>query len=248
MKRRWLVILGVVAFIAFALTTLPARVLLGFFSEAGVHAAGVEGTVWNGRAQVVRVGETSLGAVEWNLHALALLTLQLKADVKVTRPDGFGQARVSSRSPSAIKVSDLSASLPLHVVADHTFPGTQGTINMRFDTLILEDGWPRAAEGYADLLNVSGANRQSPVSGSFKLSFPAPNSPARDDVLVGALSDIEGPLQVSGTLELRGERGYLFRGLVNTRPGAPKNLENQLVILGSPDAQGRRQFSVEGVL
>lgn len=247
MKRRWLIALGIAAFVLLAIVTFPARVLLGFFADSGLQAAGVQGTAWKGRAQTVRLGEVDIGAVEWDLHALALLTLKLSADVRVTRTDGFAQTRVDLRSAERIVFVDLAASLPLQTFA-RLAPGVSGTANLRFAHLMLEDGWPREADGSVELLNVSGGNAMLPVSGSYRLTFPAPDASSSSDALIGALSDLEGPLQVSGTVELRPARAYLLRGHVAPRPDAPRNLVNQLQILGAPDAQGRREFALEGQL
>jgi general secretion pathway protein N len=245
MKRRWLIALGIAAFLLLALVTFPAHVLLSFFEGSGLHAWGVQGTAWKGRAQVVRLGETNLGAVEWDLHALALLTLQLRADVRIARPDGFAQTQVSLRSKDRIVFDDLSASLPVQTFGNSA-SGWTGTANLRFDHLVLTEGWPLEAQGTADLLNLTNASARPPLSGSYKLTFPASEANPAPGTLMGTVADLDGPLQVAGTLELRPERGYLLRGFVTPRPNAPQSLVNQLQILGAPDAQGRREFALEG--
>lgn len=248
MKIRWLVLLGVVAFLLFALITLPASLLLHFTKDSGITAAGLEGTVWKGRAQVVQVEGVNLGALEWDLHALALLAARLQADVRLARTDGFAQTQIALRSSRSVAFSDLTASLPLSALAGFAPSGWSGTVNLKFTHLVLVEGWPSQAEGTAEILNVSSASGRSPLSGSYKITFPAPDTAGKQDVLVGALSDLGGPLQIAGTLELRPERGYLLQGLVAPRPDAPKDIVNQLQILGAPDAQGRRPFSVEGAM
>jgi hypothetical protein len=51
---------------------------------------------------------------------------------------------------------------------------------------------------------------------------------------------------VNGTIDLKKDRSYLVSGLIATRPDAPGDMARTLEILGEPDAQGRRQFSIEG--
>ncbi len=246
MRVRWLIVLGIVAFLLFAIVSLPASVLLGSLKDTGLSAAGVEGTAWKGRAQIAQLGGVNLGALEWDLHALALFALRLQADIKVTRADGFAQSQIALRSARSIALQDLTASLPLSALANVAPSGWTGTVNLKFANLVLEDGWPSRADGVAEILNVSSASGRSPISGSYKITFPAPNTEAKAGTVTGAIADLGGPLQISGTLELRPERGYLLQGLVAPRPDAPKNLVNQLQILGPPDAQGHRPFSVEG--
>lgn len=247
MKLRWLIALGLVAYVAFAIVTLPASILLDRFRDAGVTAAGVEGTAWRGRAQLLQIQGVSVGSVEWDLHALALLTLKVRADVKVTRPEGFLQSQVGLGS-GPIRFSDLAGSVPLGALSAIAPKGWNGTVNLRFAELVLDAGWPIYANGAAEILNLESTSQRSPLSGSYKITLPAPNVQPAEGVLVGALTDLGGPLQIEGTIELKRDRSYLISGLVAARPDAPRNLAQQLQILGPPDAQGRRQFSLEGTL
>ena len=91
MKLRWLIVFGFLAFVTFAIVSLPASVLFGFLQSHGVSAAGTQGSVWKGRAQMLQIQGANLGAIEWDLHALALLGLKLKADVTLTRAEGVAQ-------------------------------------------------------------------------------------------------------------------------------------------------------------
>ena len=247
-KLSWLVALGIGAYLLFAIVTLPASVLLGRLQSAGVTAAGVDGTAWNGRAQLVQIQGVDIGSIEWNLHALALFALRLQGDVKITRPGGFAQSQVSLRASGPIEFADLTASLPLSALANVAPSGWTGTVNLKFSELVLQDGWPIAAIGTADVIDVGSANQRSPISGSYKVSFPASETSAPEGTLAGELTDLGGPLQITGELQLNPDRSYLLRGLVAPRPDAPKELVNQLQILGPADAQGRREFALDGTM
>ena len=248
MKLRWLIIFGLVAFVAFAIVSLPASVLFGFLQSHGVTAAGTQGSVWKGRAQMLQIEGTNVGAIEWDLHALALLALKLKADVTLTRAEGVAQTTVSMRSIDAITFENLNASLPISALSGLAPAGWGGTVNLRFNELQLHDGWPRVANGAAEILNLTSASQASSLSGSYKVTFPSTSVDPGENVVAGDLVDLGGPLQLNGELQLRPDRSYLLTGMVAARPEAPPNLANQLQILGPPDAEGRRPFSLEGTL
>ncbi len=248
MKLRWLIVLGLVTFIVLAIVSVPASVLLGLFQSSGITAAGAEGTAWKGRAQMLQIQGVNLGALEWDLHALALLTLKLQADVKVTRPEGFAQAQVGLRSTDSITLKDLTASLPLGALSGVAPPGWSGTVNLKFASLVSENGWPSSANGTAEVLNITSTAQRSPLTGSYQLTFPAPNVQAAEGVLAAEVVDLGGPLEIAGELELRPDRSYLLTGTVKARADAPPNLAKQLQILGPPDAEGARPFSLEGTL
>ena len=246
MKKVWpLLALGIGAFALFALVTLPAATVLSFFHPPGVTLSGVSGTIWKGRAQAVRSGNLHVGSVEWDLSILPLLTGKLGADVKITRSDGFAEGSIAV-SGARVTVRGLNASLPLSALPPNIVRGGwTGTATLRLPQLALENAWPVALTGTIEIANLVGPANRPAALGGYKVVFP---EGAAADGLQGALSDTGGPLAVNGTIDLRKDRSYLVNGLIATRPDAPSDMARTLEILGAPDAQGRRQFSIEGSL
>jgi len=249
MKRLWpLIALGVGAFILFAVVTFPARIVASWLGSSGIHAGGVSGTIWNGRAQVLQIQGANIGGVEWKLHALPLLTAHANVDLKVTRIDGFAQTKLSVGPTGAMNFKSLTASLPLSALPPNAIPGGwNGMLNGRFQELTLEDGWPTQVNGTLEVMDLTGPARNPSKAGSYRILFDPAASSA--EVLQGAISDAgDGPLQLNGTLRLKPDRSYALEALIAARPDAPRNLVQTLEFLGPPDAQGRRQFNTEGTL
>lgn len=249
MKKLWpLVALGIGAYLLFALITLPAGVGLAPLESSGIEVAGVSGTAWKGRAQVLQIQGTRLGGIEWDLHVLSLFTGRLTADVKVTRIDGFAQAELTLRPGGSTSFKDLGASLPLSALPPNIIPGGwAGTLNLRLAALVLEKGWPRSADGTVEATNITGPASKPTNMGNYKVTFPAAQA-ASADALTGVLTDTGGPLQVTGTVQLKNDRSYLIEGLIATRADAPRDVVNALQYLGPADPQGRRPFSFAGTL
>jgi general secretion pathway protein N len=246
MKRLWpLLALGIAAFVIFALVTFPASVVLSRLDSAGIAASGVSGSIWNGRAQVLQLGGAHIGSAEWRLQFLPLLTAHAQADVKVTRVDGFANTQLSVGPSGNLKLTGLTASLPLSALPPNVIPGSwSGTLNGKFAELTLNDGWPTHVDGSLDVVDVTGRPGNM---GSYRIIFDPAASTA--DTLKGALSDAGGgPLQISGTVQLKTDRSYAVDALVATRPDAPRSLASSLEYLGPPDAEGRRQFSMAGTM
>ena len=247
MKRLWpLVALGLLAYLIFALVTLPATVVIGRLQPLGIRAGGVTGTVWNGNAQVVQVAGANLGALTWQLHVLPLLTLRAIADVKVQRSDGFAQGTVSARSGS-IDLRNLTAALPLSALPAQVAPGGwSGSVNAKLVTLTLENGWPTSADGTIEVMDLTGPARKPASIGSYQVKFPAEKS--TPGALTGTVKDVGGPIQIDGTIQLKAaDRSYLVEGRVATKPDAPPEITRALEYL-PPDAQGRREFSLSGTM
>jgi general secretion pathway protein N len=249
MKRLWpLVVLGVGAFVVFALVTLPASVVLSRLGAAGVTASGVSGSIWNGKAQVLQVRGINLGIVEWDLHVLPLFTLHANADVKVTRSDGFAATKLSVGPGGTITLEGLTASLPLNALPNVHIPGGwTATVNAKFARLTLDKGWPTHVDGTLDAVDVTGPASKPANAGSYRVVFDPAASNA--EMIQGTLSDAgDGPLQINGTLQLKRDRSYVLDTLVAIKPDAPRNWTRALEYLGPPNAQGRRPFTMDGVL
>jgi general secretion pathway protein N len=264
MKKIWsLVALGVLAYVVFALVTLPAGVVAARLQPPGVNIGGVTGTAWNGSAQVVQVGGTNLGALTWKLHALPLFALRAVADFKLTRTDGFAQGTISA-TRQTIVLTDTTASLPLAMLPPQVAPGGwTGTLNAKLASLSLANGWPTHVDGTIEAMELTGPARRPANIGSYQVKFPVAGNPVAGtpvagtpvagspaaDVLVGAVSDIGGPIQIAGTIQLNSaDRSYLVEGMVATKPDAPPDFARTLEYLGPPDEQGRRQFSLSGTM
>ncbi|HKQ16655.1 MAG TPA: type II secretion system protein N [Steroidobacteraceae bacterium] len=247
MKQHWpLLALGVGAFLILALVTLPASVVLSFVHPANVTLSGISGTIWNGRAQAVRSGTMHLGSVDWGLNVLSLFTGKLGADVKVARTDGFAQGSVAAGA-GGITLRKFNASLPIGALPPNIVRGGwTGTLNLKLAELALDNAWPVTLSGTIEVADLVGPANRPAALGGYKVVFP--EGAAKSDTLTGTLTDTGGPLAVNGTVQLKKDRSYLVSGLIATRPNAPSDMARTLEILGEPDAQGRRQFSIEGTM
>ena len=77
--------------------------------------------------------------------------------------------------------------------------------------------------------------------GSYVVDFPGGGPEP-----VGKLHDLDGPLALEGTLRLTRQGGFELEGMVAPRANAPPELVNNIRFFGSPDASGRRPFSLSG--
>jgi general secretion pathway protein N len=248
MNRLWpLVTLGIVAFLVLALVTLPASVVIDRVQSPGLTIAGVDGTVWNGSAEVVRIGASHLGGLTWKLHALPLLMLRGEADIKLSRTNGFAQGTVAL-SNERIQLTDFTVAVPINALPAEVAPGGwSGSVNAKFAELTLANGWPMSADGTVNVVDLTGPARRPANLGSYQVHFPAESS--SPGTLVGRIKDLAGPIQITGTIQLKAtDRSYLLEGLVATKPDAPADFTKSLEFLGAPDAEGRRQFSLSGTM
>jgi len=242
-KRTILLIVCVVlVFAGFVIARLPASWVMPD-PKSGMACSEVDGSVWNGTCTGLTVQQQPVGDLSWEVHAMRLLSGKINADVVVTRPTGSIRGNVESGFDKKIVARDLLVDLPVDQELASAFPpnlrSLRGKIHAQLAYLRVDGQIIRAIEGIVEVHDLSDGDQKW---GSYSVTFPPPTA----GVPVGQLKDLgSGPLAVEGSLKLTPAPGFELQGLVAARPSASADLVQNLRFLGSPDAQGRRQFSLE---
>jgi general secretion pathway protein N len=257
-RTGWLIALGVLALLAFALVTLPASVAAGPLRKAGIEAGAFGGSIWSGRATALSWRGASIGDAAWQIAPLRLVTGRIAGHAMLTRADGSIETNFNlSLTGRDVKLRSTRFTLPL--AALNALPlgmpkGWQGQASGQFDAIELQQGWPANIKGALDLDGlVAPPPRNAPV-GSFHAVFPAAQPqpslsvPPDPSNLTAHVADKDGPFSVDAQLTLSRTRDFAFEGTLLPRGPVPPAMERSLQLLGPADATGRRQFSVGGTL
>jgi general secretion pathway protein N len=237
------VFLVVVVFVITLLVRLPARVLVSLLPP-DVACAAPSGTIWSGSCGQLRAGVVTVSGLSWQLHPAALLHGRIGADVASQDPAANGHAQLELKTNGDVAVAALSANLALPRDSGLVPAGSSGTLQLAIDSARIEGGHLVAVQGTIDLQQLHIENPAADL-GSFELRFPPPQ---QDAAIVGMLHDRSGPLSVIGVLRLSRSGSYELQGNVAARAGASADLTQLLQMLGPPDAQDRRGFSIAGTL
>jgi general secretion pathway protein N len=243
MPLRAALILAAIAFLITLLMRLPARMLLPLLPPE-VSCAAPTGTVWSGACGQLRVGEVAVSGLSWTVHPGALLRLQLAADLASADPDAHGQGHVELARNGNLAIAALAATVALPGDAAVVPAGISGSMQLAIDSARIEGRHLVAMQGRIDLRQIHIDNPQADL-GSFELQFVPPTRPA---VMLAQLRDLNGPLSVTGVLQLLPTGSYQLDGSVAARPGTSAELTQKLQMLGPPDTQGRQAFSIAGSL
>jgi hypothetical protein len=254
----WLVALGVLALVAFALVTLPAGVVAGPLRKAGIEAGAFSGSLWSGRATGLAWRGAVIGDAQWTIAPTRLLAGRLAGNARVTRVDGaIATGFDVALSGADITLHGVEFDLPL--AALDSLPlgipkGWLGQARGRFSAIDVQQGWPTSLQGTLDLDGLVAPPPRSTAVGSFQAVFPAsqpqpslsvPPDPAN---LTARVGDKNGPFAVDAQLTLNRARQFAFEGTLAPRGPVPPAMERSLQLLGPADPAGRRQFSVGGSL
>jgi general secretion pathway protein N len=239
----WLVLFGVLVFAGIVVARLPASWVLPD-PKSGVTCTDADGTIWNGTCTGLTFQQQPIGDLSWEVHASRLLAGKINVDLDVTRPTGAAHGNVETGFDKKITARDIQADLPLDQELTSALPpnfqGLRGKLHAQIAYLRVDGQTIRAIEGVVEAHDLTDG---AEPWGSYSITFPPPTT---GDPL-GQIRDLgNGPLAVEGTLKLTPEPGFDVEGLVTARPTASAELADDIKFLGSPDAQGRRPFSLAG--
>ena len=244
MKRTvTVIILVVVAFAAIVLARLPASWVLPT-SGANFSCGSVEGSLWSGYCSNLTVQGAALGDLTWQLRPVRLFVGKLAAHIDLEHPPATSaRGDVEMGLGGTVTARNLTASLPLD---PRVLPGVPPTLtgSLHLDLAlarVTKKGVVSSLQGRIEAHDLVDRSGYVTPLGNFAVTFPGGGSQPR-----GNLEDIGGPVAVQGTLVLTPQPGYDLSGYVTPRATASQALVNAIEILGSPDAQGRRQFGMSG--
>lgn len=244
MKRTiTVIVLVIVAFAAIVLARLPASWLLPTGGST-LSCASVAGSLWSGYCSGLKVRGVTLGDLTWQLHPAHLLVGKLAAHVDIEHlPATSAQADVEVGLGGTIEARDVTALLPLDPTLLPGVPTTlTGTLHLDVALArITNKGVVSRLKGHIEANDLVDRSGYVTPLGSFTVTFPGGTAEPTGDV-----QDLSGPLSVQGQLHLTPQPGYELSGYVTPRQSATPPLVNALQFLGSPDAQGRRQFALSG--
>lgn len=237
----WIALLAAITFIVIVIARMPAAWVIPTGRSQG-SCASIDGSLWSGSCAGLTVSGTSLGDVSWELHPLKLFVGRLAAHVTLAHGPAAGSGDVELGLGQRITARNLAADLPLD---PRLIPGVPPTLHGRahLDLALAEvqRGIITQLKGRIEARDLEDTAGATTPLGSYALTFPGGSGEP-----IGQLRDLDGPLALEGTLRLTRQPGFELEGLIAPRPGAPHELINNIRFLGTPDASGRRPFSLSG--
>ena len=240
-------LLFAVAFLFTVLIRLPLRWAAPLLLPRAVHCQMPEGSLWAGRCGQLdwtgASGAIRVGDVSWAMRPARLLRTRLAFDIRVLRGAAQAEALVQLGF-GRLEVLDLAARGPIDPSIVKGFPpGWTGELELAGVRLRLDDGKLAALDGTVVARNLVSQTPHATAWGSYQLRIPKREG---GQLAPGELHDLEGPLQLQGSLRLSPDFSWQLDGGVAARSTADPELTRQIQYLGSPDAQGLRPFSLAG--
>jgi general secretion pathway protein N len=241
MKRRYLLLLALLAFLVTLVLHAPANLLYAWSrgpAPAGaVMLHGLHGTLVDGGFTTLTVNNRAvLNNARWKLHPAWLALLRFTADLEAGG-DSVVRMTVSRGVLGKLRLSDLNAAgsvkALLGALGQPALP-IEGQARLELPVVRLDGGVPVEAEGTAQIDNLVWALAREPLPlGSFEAQL------STDDKGIAVnLSSGPGPIELSGTATLAPDRAYDVHLQLRPRQDATAQVQTLVRSLGTPDAQG----------
>ncbi len=245
--------LGLPLYLLFLVALFPAAQAHRLVAEPLAKAApelklaGLDGSVWSGRAGTVAFRKALLGEMSWQLSPFALLLGKVKLNALLQSEAGYLQSDVSTPfSGGDFALADIEGRLPLAELlrfAPYMPVVLDGQVSLDLPVLELApDGRLLHAEGTLMWHQAAMSAPQSLSLGDLQVVLRT----EKEGQVIGDISDRGGPLKVEGTVKYSPDGSYRLNGTVAAAENAPKEVSQMLAWLGRPDAQGRYQLNYNG--
>jgi len=248
-KRSRFLVIGLVAYLVFLPTMLPAIHLFNWFklADTGVSLENISGTAWAGHVRTLRYKELELDKVRWQFQPLQLLLGRLEYRVKASGTDSRGVAQVGRplfgdlyvrEARCAVSATDVNPLLP------GKFVQLGGTLQLDLSEATFRGG-PVNVEGELIWNDAAIVEPVSMLLGGLQLQLIS-----SDDSINGTLTDLSanGPLDVQGDLSLNLDGVYQIAGTIKPRASLSPEVRRVLPFLGLPDGEGRYNIDFSGTL
>ncbi len=239
------IILAICGFVLVLVVLLPVRWIAPLLPHA-LRCQQLDGSVWRGSCAGLTTANGALGDLNWDVRALQLLRGRLELQLDLTSQGGYLRGVLAMGLGGALHGRNVTLDLPLTSTLVSSLPaGAHARLTGKLSRFDWNGKFLDALQGELNVLDFVGAQGQS--FGSYQAIFAPDANAGAAATPTGVVHDLGGgPLALDATVQLTPDPGYVLQGQVAARPAAPPELAEQLRYLGSPDASGRRPFSLAG--
>ncbi|MFB3064841.1 MAG: type II secretion system protein N [Gammaproteobacteria bacterium] len=232
---------AVAAFVFFLAVNIPAQVIQPFLVGTPADMSRLSGTLWNGAAQNFSVDQLRFGAARWRWKPGGLLAGRMEFDFQAGVPGQQLSGRFGLSLNGRIHASNANLELSLTRLGAMPF-GTQARITVAIESLAMAGDWPEHASGTIRLHDTSMNVPDKLALGDFEGHFRIENG----GNLLADFFDLDGALEIDGTLDLDAKGNYQVTGLIRPRGRISRRLGNILNFM--PRENGAYQLSFSGSL
>jgi hypothetical protein len=234
-------------YLAFLVGDLPASTVYPWLKAHTAFPAELyqlSGTVWNGRAAALRLGNASFEQAAWRFRPQAALLGRMEYALAMNKGQGRLAAIAGRGLDGSLYIRDVDLRLGLEDFADlagYPQTGLQGQVTAKLPRIALRAHRLSGIEGTVELANAALGPPANVALGGFSLRLETTAQGMR-----GVLKDTGGPLQADGVLTLQPDGNYRLNANLGVRDPTRSDLAQALKFMGPPGPGGRVVVNYNG--
>ena len=240
---------GICCYLVFLITTLPANVVYGYWKqylgkEVPLVMDGVNGSIWSGSAAQLGVAGQQMQKFNWQFKPGRLFLGNTELEVEFSMQEGYGRGRVGYNLLGSLYLNNWEAWLPMGQVLPLFNLGSLnagGFLAVNLTNLVLKEPTITTATGSIAWQDAEITILKPMAIGSLQVEL----QPTAEGVK-GVVSDMGGPLQAEGLLNIDHDGKYDFVAEVAVRDAQQQDLANAIRSMGRADKNGKVKISQSG--
>ena len=238
---RRLLVLGTLTLVVGIVVMFPARTALNWFAPPGLLVDNVRGTIWSGSAANAYANGVFVRDLEWHMQPLRLFAGELEYALEGVPGNGFFEADLAIDFAGDIAFRNLVASVSLGGYQQMIgIPGLDGNATLRFERLVLDNGFPAAVDGHVEVAHLLLPELTVLPIGGYRGDFFT-----QQDGIMAALEDTDGVIDVAGSFSVRPDRSYSLLAQLAPKPQATQRVREQLQRIPANE-RGQHELRIEG--
>ena len=241
------ILFGVVMYVISLAGTVPAPWVYKHWMQNRLGSwvlYDVQGTVWEGRASLVKSGNIRVKNLHWDLHPLSLLLGRLEAALQFNYADAPGTLVLGRSLTGTWHVDDVDFEMPAEKLSPLLrLPGAElgGKVAVNLSGLTVKKGRITAATGTVAWEKAAVSKPVAVDLGTFAMTVKTTS-----DGVNGTLLDKGGAVQAQGLFKLNADGKYQLTATFASRDPQQPLLTQGLRLFGTPGPDGRINYSASG--
>ena len=243
----YLSLYGFLTYLVLLVANIPAQQIWQFIpqqNKARLQMGHLQGTLWSGQADNLKINKLSLGKFDWDLNLLPLFIGQLDLDTKIRGPLGTLQSNIAISTDGSLQASELSGRVPAESLNPYTLPATlQGKLDLNIQSLLFQLNQQLQLEGEIIWRKASITMLQTIELGKVRLLAKADGNGS-----TVYITNEKSALGIEGTIKLDAKGRYNLNLALLNRDSSRKDIRSLLQMLGKADAAGKVYLRRQGQL
>ncbi len=242
-NKKTIILLAVVTFCVSLLAQLPAKVVIDTFlspeqlKQQGIEISGIEGTIWNGKANNIILHNQPLGTVNWQFLPYKIFTGELGVEVAFENSEGYIHSKISVDSGQNITLEDTTGKIAASYIAMRAtnFPVTAGgDVLVDLSKVTIIKNKPANIKGRIIWSKASLSMIEFVRLGQIHVQITSDEG----EPVTATIRDGGEVLELDSLLTLDQQGSYQLTGHIKARSNSDRALTNSLNMLGRKDANG----------